>query len=183
MTGGTIYPMVADILASHARGATSVVELGCGAKQYALFSADVTYVGIDLRSDLYGGAGPDVMSDAQQLPFMNDSVDLVFVVAAFHLMTDLDAVMADVRRILRPGGVFIIFDYSWLVCRRLGARHRLSTKRLVTLFQQYDFATTIHLRYVPTRCPRWLLRLLAIEAVQRLAYFLGRWIIVSGRKI
>jgi SAM-dependent methyltransferase len=175
--------VVADILASHAWGAGTVVELGCGAKQYSLFGADVTYVGIDLRSDLYGGAGPDVISDAQQLPFMNESVDLVFVVAAFHLMTDLDAVMADVRSILRPGGVFIIFDYGWLVCRRLGARHRLSTQRLVTLFQQHDFATTVYPRYAPARGHRWVRCLLAIGAIQRLAYYLGRWIIVSGRKI
>jgi ubiquinone/menaquinone biosynthesis C-methylase UbiE len=42
--------------------------------------------------------------DAQQLPFPDDSFDLVFGHAVLHHLPDLDAAFREFRRVLRPGG-------------------------------------------------------------------------------
>jgi ubiquinone/menaquinone biosynthesis C-methylase UbiE len=43
-------------------------------------------------------------SDAQALPFPDDSFDLVFGHAVLHHLPDLDAAFREFRRVLRPGG-------------------------------------------------------------------------------
>jgi ubiquinone/menaquinone biosynthesis C-methylase UbiE len=45
-----------------------------------------------------------VRCDAQQLPFPDDSFDLVFGHAVLHHLPDLDAAFREFRRVLRPGG-------------------------------------------------------------------------------
>jgi ubiquinone/menaquinone biosynthesis C-methylase UbiE len=42
--------------------------------------------------------------DAQELPFPDDSFDLVFGHAVLHHLPDLDAAFREFRRVLRPGG-------------------------------------------------------------------------------
>ena len=42
--------------------------------------------------------------DAQELPFADDSFDLVFGHAVLHHLPDLDAAFREFRRVLRPGG-------------------------------------------------------------------------------
>jgi ubiquinone/menaquinone biosynthesis C-methylase UbiE len=42
--------------------------------------------------------------DAQQLPFADDTFDLVFGHAVLHHLPDLDAAFREFRRVLRPGG-------------------------------------------------------------------------------
>jgi ubiquinone/menaquinone biosynthesis C-methylase UbiE len=45
-----------------------------------------------------------VRCDAQELPFPDDSFDLVFGHAVLHHLPDLDAAFREFRRVLRPGG-------------------------------------------------------------------------------
>jgi malonyl-CoA O-methyltransferase len=47
-----------------------------------------------------------VCADAQRLPLADDSVDLVFSSLMLQWCNDLDAVFAEVRRVLRPDGLF-----------------------------------------------------------------------------
>lgn len=42
--------------------------------------------------------------DAGRLPFVDDGVDIVFMVAAFHHFPDMDGALAEMFRVLRPGG-------------------------------------------------------------------------------
>src|SRR3954452_20057013 len=58
-------------------------------------SATAGRLGIDVRT---------VCSDAEQLPFEDDSFDLVFGHAILHHIPDLDAAFREFRRVLRPGG-------------------------------------------------------------------------------
>lgn len=48
--------------------------------------------------------------DFQQLPYADASVDAVFCIEAFCYATDLPHALAEVRRVLRPGGRFTLFD-------------------------------------------------------------------------
>lgn len=68
-----------------------------------------------------------VQGDATRLPVQTDSFDAVVVVDALHHMPDWDAIAAEVERILRPGGVFVVreFDPTTLPGRGLVAAERL----------------------------------------------------------
>src|SRR6266480_3305548 len=46
-----------------------------------------------------------VACDAEQLPFEDESFDLVFGHAVLHHLPDLDASFAELYRVLRPGGM------------------------------------------------------------------------------
>jgi ubiquinone/menaquinone biosynthesis C-methylase UbiE len=48
-----------------------------------------------------------VRSDAAELPFEDDSFDLLFGHAILHHIPDLDAAFAEFRRVLRPGGTVV----------------------------------------------------------------------------
>ncbi len=54
------------------------------------------------------GTGPDdvktVVTEAEELPFEDESFDLVFGHAVLHHIPDLDRAFAEFRRVLRPGG-------------------------------------------------------------------------------
>ena len=65
---------------------------------------------------------------------LDERMDLVFIVASLLIIPDTGAVFQKFRRVLRRGGCFLVFDYSWWVARRLGRmnplhRHRFSTGR------------------------------------------------------
>lgn len=51
-----------------------------------------------------------VEAPAESMPFPDASFDLVTVRIAPHHFVDVDAFLAEVRRVLRPGGVFVLGD-------------------------------------------------------------------------
>ncbi|MGM0606674.1 MAG: class I SAM-dependent methyltransferase [Halobacteriota archaeon] len=53
-----------------------------------------------------------VRGDARQVPIPDDAVDAVLVVDAFHHMPGQDAVLEEIARILRPGGVVVIREFD-----------------------------------------------------------------------
>ncbi|MEF8773235.1 MAG: class I SAM-dependent methyltransferase [Halobacteriales archaeon] len=53
-----------------------------------------------------------VTGDAGRLPFRHDSVDAVLIVDALHHIPAVDAAIAEVVRVLRPGGVLIVRDFD-----------------------------------------------------------------------
>ena len=111
-----------------------VLDLGCGAGlDAARFArAGGRVVGVDLSagalamaSDYLGVSGLKaglVRADAAQLPFAPASFDLVFCHGVLSFVRHEKAVVAEVRRILRPDGMAILMVYN----RRSGmyAAHR-----------------------------------------------------------
>lgn len=70
-------------------------------------------IGLDLTPAMLGiaasssGRGlPLICADAAQLPFPDQSIDLVFSSLALHWSPDLDAVLSEVRRVLKHPGLF-----------------------------------------------------------------------------
>ncbi|MFB6110620.1 MAG: class I SAM-dependent methyltransferase [Halodesulfurarchaeum sp.] len=55
---------------------------------------------------------PTVRGDVRHLPFAAESVDAVVAVDALHHLPAIETVLAEVERVLEPGGVFVIRDFD-----------------------------------------------------------------------
>ncbi|HUK58125.1 MAG TPA: methyltransferase domain-containing protein [Stellaceae bacterium] len=88
-----------------------ILDLGCGEGALTALIAERTeVVGVDASAEQVASArarGLDArVMDAAALPFEHE-FDAVFSNAALHWIKDLDAVVAGVRRALKPGGRFV----------------------------------------------------------------------------
>lgn len=89
-----------------------ILDLGCGNGDLAakIAAAGATVVAVDAAPDLVAASrarGLDArQADGQNLAFDRE-FDAVFSNAALHWMKDADAVIAGVRRALKPGGRFV----------------------------------------------------------------------------
>ena len=93
--------------------ATTVVDLASGSGPVAreLAQPGRMVVGVDLSvEELHlarqRGAGPLVRADARVLPFRDGSVDVVTSALGLVVVRPLETLLAEVVRVLRPGGVF-----------------------------------------------------------------------------
>jgi len=55
----------------------------------------------------FARSGTDVIADEELLPFAENSFDVVTSLLSLHAINDLPGVLAQIRRVLRPDGVFI----------------------------------------------------------------------------
>jgi SAM-dependent methyltransferase len=92
---------------------SAVLEIGCGGGQCRQWMRGLghRYVGTDVsKSRVLGGlrrhGGPYLLCDAHFLPFRDSSFDAVYCAAVFEHLACPALAMAEVFRVLRPGGVF-----------------------------------------------------------------------------
>ncbi|WP_111414238.1 methyltransferase domain-containing protein [Billgrantia lactosivorans] len=100
--------------------AERVLDLGCGPGHWcrrlaAHFGTDCHVVGLDLAAGMLDTARRDAPSgiawlraDAAALPLASGQLDLAFSNLAIQWCPNLDAVMAELHRVLRPGGRAVI---------------------------------------------------------------------------
>lgn len=108
-----ILPMAAAELS----GARRVLDVGSGDGQISRLAAasGATVVGIDptwncLTVAAERGGGPGYLrADAAGLPFADDSFDAVVACLVFEHIDDVDEAIAEVARVLEPGGRFCFF--------------------------------------------------------------------------
>jgi len=55
---------------------------------------------------------PAVQGDAGRLPLRDESVDAAVVLDALHHLPEQEAALAEVARVLRPGGVFVVREFD-----------------------------------------------------------------------
>jgi ubiquinone/menaquinone biosynthesis C-methylase UbiE len=101
-----------------------VVEIGCGAGidsiEFARNGATVTAIdptanAVDTTRDHFqerGETGKVVQASGDDLPLESDSVDHVYSFGVLHHIPDVDAVMAEIDRILKPDGTFSGMVYN-----------------------------------------------------------------------
>lgn len=106
------------------RGAAA--DLGCGpgllVVEMAKRAPELKLTGVDLAEDLLEegrryAAIEDVYErvdfkngNVQELPFEDESLDLVVSTLSLHHWVDPVAVFNEIERVLRPGGAFLVFD-------------------------------------------------------------------------
>jgi SAM-dependent methyltransferase len=95
-------------------GTVTLLDIACGTgivtRRLAEAGLDVT--GADaaygmLRRATERMPGRVVLADIRQLPFPSASFDAVSAIWLLHLLDDAERVVAEVARVLRPGGVFV----------------------------------------------------------------------------
>ena len=110
-------------------GASSAPIVDRGAAVVACdFSAGMLQTG-HLR---HGGLG-FVAGDALSLPFRPASFDAVTISFGLRNFADLDAALAEMRRVTAPAGRFVALETSTPRARPVRAAHRLHTTRVLPL--------------------------------------------------
>ena len=121
-----LYPFIEPFVQFEQWKDRDVLEIGCGQgadlSRFAAAGAHVT--GCDFtpkhcvisrtfleRMNLPGAV---VQGQARQLPFEAGSFDLVYSFGVLLLVEDLAAAVAEIRRVLRPGGTVITMFYNRL---------------------------------------------------------------------
>ncbi|GAB3772574.1 ubiquinone/menaquinone biosynthesis C-methylase UbiE [Nocardioides ginsengisegetis] len=92
-----------------------VLEVGCGtgafAERLVAENPDAEIVATDQSErfvELTAARGVEArVADLQDLPFPDDSFDVVAAMWMLYHVPDLDRGLAEVRRVLRPGGLFV----------------------------------------------------------------------------
>ena len=129
---------LAEALATVPAPVKDVLDVFCGARPYDdLLPPGARSVGLDVMEG-YGLA--DIVSE-EFLPFPDDSFDLVMCLEAFHFVPDPVAGLAEIRRVLRPGGTVIItvplvWEYNPTILE-----HRYTGPELTALVSDWDDVT------------------------------------------
>jgi SAM-dependent methyltransferase len=129
-----------------------VLDVGCGngyvLSRFAREGAHTT--GIDLtrravelssrRFELMGLAGEFTVGSAEDLPFAENTFECVTSMGVLHHTPDTARAVAEVRRVLKPGGRLIVMFYhrNSAVYRRMQLRARASGRLLQDFVNEVD---------------------------------------------
>ncbi len=87
-----------------------VLDLACGVmpyKEYLLSEKVEDYIGIDLEpTEYHHDVKPDFYWNGVDIPLENSSVDFVLATEFLEHYFDTAAILKEIKRVLKPGGVF-----------------------------------------------------------------------------
>ncbi len=109
-----------DVVSRYVKSGGCVVELGSGMGANLLYLAkkhpDASFTGVDLFPGTIENKPENIRIIEHDYGDMNmiegGSVDAVFGIETIVYCPDKERVFSEVYRILKPGGVFIVYDYS-----------------------------------------------------------------------
>ncbi len=146
-----------------------ILDIGCGTGLFAVRAlerfSDARVWGFDLSSKMLEHSSVRgrshhrlhlVRGDSGKLPFRDNSFDVITCSHSFHHYPDQQAAVAEMYRVLRPGGRLMIVDgdrdhwWGWfifdvVVTLAEGAVHHCSARRFRELYRQAGFGQVRHL--------------------------------------
>ncbi|MFI7645149.1 class I SAM-dependent methyltransferase [Micromonospora sp. NPDC049460] len=107
------YDLPAIVIENLATVTGTIADVGCGNGRYLrrlrTERPDLTTIGIDIAAGILREIPPPVaVADASALPLQNESVDAVLAMHMLYHVTDTEAGLAELTRVLRPHGILII---------------------------------------------------------------------------
>lgn len=154
-----------------------VLDLGCGDGLVAgLAFGRQLEAGVDLdgealaRARQAGAYRTVCRASAERLPFRSEAFGLVYSNGALEHMDDLDRVIAEVHRVLRPGGRFVFFVPNERFRRPVGVLLRIAGRRF------WDAVNRLHHHVNLLSAQQWS------ELLARAGFALERIAPYGGRK-
>ena len=104
------------LVLGHVRPGDRVLDLGCGDGTFAALlaghgavvtAADVSAVALDRAAQRAPGAERALLADGEPLPFADAAFDVVWAGETLEHAADVTGLLAEARRVLRPGGVLV----------------------------------------------------------------------------
>jgi SAM-dependent methyltransferase len=95
------FPLAVDLGARNGAFAAALAQSEAAARVGALIQTDLS------ARMLAGRAGPRAQVDEEQLPFADESLDLVVSLLALHWTNDIVGALIQIRRALKPDGLFL----------------------------------------------------------------------------
>lgn len=95
------------------------LDLGCGEMPYRDYllthSRIEKYIGIDIENPIYQkNSKPDKFWDGKTIPLGDNSVDIVMATELFEHLPDVQSVLKEINRVLKPGGMlFFTVPFLW----------------------------------------------------------------------
>jgi ubiquinone/menaquinone biosynthesis C-methylase UbiE len=135
----------------HLKGSQNVLDFGCGSGRFAgrIAAMGIRYTGIDSSVGMVGAAqaGHPELKDAfkhfdgTKIPFADASFDTVVVARVFiHVLKtpEFEGILAEIRRVLVPGGRLILLEEATLSGRKSGqARWILREEDFASAIEKY----------------------------------------------
>ncbi len=79
------------------------------------------------------GVRQTTLADARQLPFANESFDVVTIAFGLRNLPDWAEGLREMQRVIRPGGLLLVLDFSLPQFSLLRAAYRIYLHRIVPL--------------------------------------------------
>ena len=162
-----------------------VLDVGCGTGNLLpLLEAPgyrmQEYVGVDLSPEMLRVARSKpcrvpatwIAADAARVPLRDSSFDIAVSASVLHYWADVDAALAEIRRVLRPGGRLLLLDWvrDPLPMRLLNLWMRITRVRYRRMYSHAELRAALaragfHVRTEVRGSAGGLWRLIAFEAV------------------
>lgn len=121
-----------------------VLDFGCGSKPYEKIFKEVnSYVGVDIAvsGHEHSDSKIDFFYDGITLPFSDNSFDSVVCFDVLEHVFNIDRVMAEITRVLKPGGKFLVsVPFAWDEHEVPYDFARYTSYGLESIFQKYNFS-------------------------------------------
>jgi ubiquinone/menaquinone biosynthesis C-methylase UbiE len=88
-----------------------LLDFGCGSKPYIdLFTSATSYTGVDIEVSGHSHENEhiDIYYDGKHLPFEDNSYDNIFSTEVFEHVFNIDEILPEIYRVLKPGGQLLI---------------------------------------------------------------------------
>jgi len=165
---------IIPLAAEHLVGATRVLDIGCGEGQIARVAqrAGAQFVcGVDptaaqvIEASRRGGGPSYVRAEASALPCADAAFDAVVACLVFEHIEAVEDAIAEVARVLAPGGIFLFLlnhpllqvpDSGWIDDHILEEQYWRIGPYLVESFEVEEIAPGVHLPFIHRPMSRYV---------------------------